>query len=137
MPFGNLVDPEFQSTSNLPKEVTAENLDWALIEIDDTSMIKPNLFTSVRNKQGGLPVFRTLNPARLQVNTPHIQIDFLLGGRKCCYGVMSTVPTFLLIPPGSDFAQVYTVKIASCFGEHLSGHLRRLDETDRSRSRAW
>lgn len=87
------------------------NLDWALIEIDDPSLYRPNLVSIVRqNYQQNLEIHleEFSHEPVLELSRPVMLLSGL-GGSKL--GNLSTYPSFLRIAPGGEFIKTYSLSL--------------------------
>ena len=102
-----------------PTDDGDENLDWALVEISDQSLYRPNLFmnsNAERRALWGNPPSGPPPTSRKTLTT--CRSVFLLSGTKGPRaGQLSNVLAYILLPPHYSFVEVYTLSLDDNSGE--------------------
>ena len=117
LPFGDLLYPN--DTTELgtfgPKTVP-HNLDWVAIAIAEESMLAANLWYA-SDEDGAFTSLSTVMPlSTLDSTARSLEVSLMVGQRRVCCGLVSTVPTFLHLPPSKDFVKAYTMTVTTNSG---------------------
>ncbi|EXJ66139.1 uncharacterized protein A1O5_10754 [Cladophialophora psammophila CBS 110553] len=106
-PFGHLVHYDRFVHQQLQR---SENLDWALVELNDFGHLWPNLCSPL--KDGSLPgevcSFTTLQEPRPSCRI--LQASLMIGARESFLATVNLTPSFLLLPPSTNFIEAYTMR---------------------------
>jgi hypothetical protein len=97
-----------------------ENLDWALVEMEDPTLCKPN-FLLIHYCEGEGSVRQDLElPLRAVYEYWNLQdqqnVMLLSGVSGIKEGWLSTLPSFLLMSPGIEFIKTYDLKLSDGAG---------------------
>ncbi len=103
--------------SNHPRK--ERNLDWAVIEMDDPSMYRPNLFVLPDTSRDGIVIgseFKEVSRRSMRVeNGRKVVMLTGMGGVKC--GRLSAPTSLLMTGRVKHFAQTYSVELCKGSGE--------------------
>jgi hypothetical protein len=97
------------------------NLDWALVEIEDLSLYKPNLLVIPEKKDhyhinGELKMQVELNSRDQWSSTSKESVVLLSGMSGFKRGILSSSLSFLLLSPGKNFIKTYSLAFSDSTG---------------------
>ena len=87
-----------------------KNLDWALIDFEDSFLYKPNLLFDQELKMN------CDNPNIVSDSTTDQKVILLSGISGIKHGILSMVPSFLLMSPGTNFIMTYNLRLSDGSG---------------------
>lgn len=96
------------------------NLDWALIELEESYQYRPNIIaTSDSNFGYSGSLYHGLTHVARRPFAPSEKIGVIVlnGKRETKDAILSTSPSFLLLAPGKRFAETYTLSF--CHGSSM------------------
>ena len=93
-----------------------QNLDWALVSIENKARYQPNLLPSPYN----IPSVELRQLSNREACTTEKEVVVVCGRNELKRGKLSSFASFLLLAPGSTFVQTYTLTLTDGSGERFS-----------------
>jgi hypothetical protein len=94
---------------------THQNLDWALVSIENKARYQPNLLPSPYN----IPSVELRQLSNSEACTSEKKVVVVCGRNELKQGKLSSFASFLLLAPGSTFVQTYTLTLTDGSGERF------------------